>query len=93
MKIKEQMTIIGTNGYVIVEEPWWKLETFEIFTDEKNKKYCFEFEDEGYRYELSSFLNTMTKHENYQKIFEKDSIFISEILEKFKKNYNTIILK
>lgn len=93
MNIKDKMTIVGTSGYVIVEEPWWKTESFEIYTDEKNKKYCFEFDDDGLRYELSNFLNTITTEENYQKIFEEDSLFISEILEKYRNNYNTCILK
>ena len=93
MKIKDNMTIIGTSGYVIVDETWWKTESFEVYTDEKNKKYCFEFDDEGLRYELSNFLNTITTEENYQKLFEKDSLFISDILEKYKNNYNTYILK
>lgn len=93
MKIKDQLTIIGTNGYVIVEEPWWKTETYEVFTEEKNKKYCFEFDDEGLRYELSNFLNTVNTDENYQKIFEEDSLFISDILDKYREEYNTILLK
>lgn len=93
IKIKNEMTIIGTNGYVIVEEPWWKTEVFEIYTDEKNKKYCFEFDDEGLRYELSSFLNTITTDENYQKIFEEEDDFINDILIKYRKKYNTINLK
>lgn len=93
MNIKNEMTIVGTNGYVIVREPWWKTETFEIYTDEKNKRYCFEFDDEGLRYELSNFLNTINTNENYQKVFEEDSIFISDILEKYRNGYNTCILK
>ena len=93
MKIKDQLTIIGTNGYIIVEEPWWRAETYEVYTEEKNKKYCFEFDDEGLRYELSNFLNTINTHENYQKIFEEDSLFISDVLDKYKEGYNTIILK
>lgn len=93
MNIQDEMTIVGTNGYVIVNKPWWKTESFEIFTSEKNKKYSFEFDDDGLRYELSSFLNTINTEENYQKIFEEDSLFISDILEKYKKDYNTCILK
>ena len=93
MNIKNDMTIIGTNGYIIVEKPWWKTETFEVYTDEKNKRYCFEFDEEGLRYELSNFLNTITTQENYQKIFQNDSIFISDILEKYRNGYNTYVLK
>lgn len=93
MSIKDNMTIIGTSGYVIVDEIWWKTESFEVYTNEKDKKYCFEFDDEGLRYELSNFLNTITTEENYQKLFENDSLFISDVLERYRDNYNTYILK
>ena len=93
MSINNEMTIVGTNGYAIVKEPWWKTEYFEIFTGEKNKKYYFEYEEDGFRYELSDFINTITNNENYQKIFKADSAFISDIIEKYIEGYNTYILE
>lgn len=93
MSMDNKMTIVGTNGYAIVKEPWWKTEYFEIFTGEKNKKYYFEYEEDGLRYELSDFINTITNNENYQKIFQQDSAFISDIIDKYNQGYNTYILE
>lgn len=80
MKMNDELSIIGSSGYIIVDKPWWKTESYVVYTDEKNRKYCFDFDDDGIRYELSDFLNTINTPENYQKVFKEDSIFISRLL-------------
>ena len=82
MKMNDELSIIGNNGYIIVDKPWWKTESFIVYTEEKNRKYSFDFDDDGIRYELSDFLNTITTNENYQKIFKEDSIFISSLADR-----------
>ena len=84
MKLNDEITIIGTNGYVIVEKPWWKTEVFTVYNEEKTRKHSFDFDEEGIRYELSDFLNTISTSDNYQKIFELESKFVSKIMEEVK---------
>ena len=81
MKLNDEITIIGTNGYVIVEKPWWKTEVFTVYNDEKVRKHSFDFDEDGIRYELSDFLNTILSDNNYQKIFVSESMFVSKIME------------
>lgn len=81
MNLNDELTIIGTNGYTIVEKPWWKTETFTIYNREKTRKHCFDFDEEGIRYELSDFLNTVLSENNYQKIFVNESVYVSKIME------------
>lgn len=81
MNLNDELTIIGTNGYAIVEKPWYKTEVFTIYTREKVRKHCFEFDEEGIRYELSDFLNTVLSDNNYQKIFLNESQFVSKVME------------
>ncbi len=82
MNLNDELTIIGKSGYVIVEKPWWKTETFTIFNQEKTRKHSFDFEEDGTRYELSDFLNTVLSENSYQKIFADESMFISKIMER-----------
>ena len=82
MKMNDELSIIGSSGYIIVDKPWWRTESYVVYTDEKNRKYSFDFDDDGIRYELSDFLNTINTPENYQKIFKEDSIFISQLINK-----------
>lgn len=84
MKLNDEITIIGTSGYVIVEKPWWKTEVYTVYNEEKTRKYSFDFDEEGIRYELSDFLNTITTNDNYQKIFESESKFVSKVMEEIK---------
>lgn len=81
MNLNDEITAIGTNGYTIVEKPWWKTETFTIYNREKTRKHSFDYDEEGIRYELSDFLNTVLSENNYQKIFVNESLFVSKIME------------
>ncbi len=81
MNLNDELTIIGTNGYVIVEKPWYKTEVFTVYNREKVRKHCFDYDEEGIRYELSDFLNTVLSDNNYQKIFKNESEFISKVME------------
>lgn len=81
MKLHDNLTVIGTSGYSIIEKPWWKTEIFTIYNKEKSKKHCFDFDEEGIKYELSDFLNTILSKNNHQKIFAKESKFLSKVME------------
>ena len=86
VKSEGHLVISGTEGYIYVPSPWWKTEYFEVrFEDSnKNKKYYYKFEEDGLRYELAEFISMINeKRFDTYKLTEKESIKISDIIEKF----------
>ena len=80
------MIVSGTKGYIYVPAPWWKTEYFEVrFENPKNnKKYYFQFEEDGLRYELSEFLNSIVNNNYNISLSENESITIVDIIEKYR---------
>lgn len=76
VKSEGELIISGTKGYIYVPSPWWKTEFFEIrFEDfSKNKKYFYQFQEDGLRYEIAEFLNLINNQE-----LESYKLKISEI--------------
>ena len=89
VKSEGDLKISGTEGYIYVPAPWWKTSYFELrFEDSsKNKKVFYKFDGDGLRYELAEFLKMInnSKEETY-KLRPKESIAITEIIEKFMKD-------
>ena len=88
VKKEGELIIAGTKGYIYVPAPWWKTEYFEVrFEDaSKNERYFYKFEGDGLRYEVSEFLKSIVNNEENICLREEESIIISEIIEKFRKN-------
>lgn len=65
IKTEGDMVITGTDGYVYVPAPWWKMDYFEIrFEDLRDtKKYFYEYAGEGHRYEFFEFFNRINSIE------------------------------
>ena len=85
VKSEGSLVISGTKRYVYVPSPWWKMEYFEVrFEDfNRNKRYFYQVEGEGIRYEVAEFLRLIrTHHKNYS-VDNTLSIGISEMMEKF----------
>lgn len=61
VKSEGEMIISGTKGYVYVPAPWWKTSYFEIrYEDQnRNKRFFYELEGEGFKYELVNFLSAI----------------------------------
>ena len=38
VKSEGQLIISGTKGYIVVDAPWWKTQSFEIKYEDKNNK-------------------------------------------------------
>lgn len=59
VKSEGDMVISGTKGYIYVPSPWWKTDYFEVRYENasNNKRYFFQLEGEGIRYEILSFLH------------------------------------
>ena len=61
VKSEGELIISGTEGYVYVPAPWWKTDYFEIrFEDSnRNKRYFYQLDGEGIRYELVQFVKAI----------------------------------
>ena len=71
VKSEGELVISGKEGYIYVPAPWWKTDYFEIRYEnpEENKKYFYQLEGEGIRYELVAFVRSiqMNKDNSYIK--------------------------
>lgn len=65
-KSEGELLIGGTKGYIYVPAPWWKTDYFEMRFEhaENNKRYFYQLDGEGIRYELVAFLKSIRKGKN-----------------------------
>ena len=56
-KSEGELIVTGTKGYIYVPAPWWKTDYFEVRYEnpEDNKRYFYQLDGEGIRYELVEF--------------------------------------
>lgn len=85
VKTEGELVISGTTGYVYVPAPWWKTDYFEIRREDpaQNKRYFYQLEGEGIRYELVSFLKAIHQSRRIAYINDEVSIAIVKVVEDF----------
>lgn len=86
MKSEGQLIISGTKGYIVVDAPWWKTQSFEVrFEDpSQNEKYFTKFLKDGLRYEISDFASAINGFEHKgMKLTRSESIFMADVIERF----------
>lgn len=90
VKSEGELIISGTKGYIYVPAPWWKTDYFEIRYENPadNKRYFYQLDGEGIRYELVSFLRNY-HHNNSSFISTPITKSIIVLIEDF---YNGHIL-
>ena len=61
VKSEGELIISGSEGYVYVPAPWWKTDFFEIRYEDSNcnKRYFYQLDGEGIRYELVQFVKAI----------------------------------
>lgn len=61
VKTEGELVVSGTTGYIYVPAPWWKMDYFEIRREDptQNKRYFYQLDGEGIRYEMVSFLKAI----------------------------------
>lgn len=68
-KTEGELVVSGTTGYIYVPAPWWKTDYFEIRREDPtlNKRYFYQLDGEGFRYEIVSFVKAINHgyHGNY----------------------------
>ena len=86
VKSEGELIISGTQGYIYVPAPWWKTDYFEIRYENPvdNKRFFYQLDGEGIRYEIVSFAKAVESKHNARYI-EGD---ISEGIVKVMESYN-----
>ena len=93
VKSEGELIISGTEGYAYVPAPWWKTDYFELRFEnqEDNKRYFYQLDGEGIRYELVAFAKSIEIGKNNYYINPEVSKAICKIMEDFQnKDYNII---
>ena len=84
VKSEGELIISGTKGYIVVPAPWWKTEYFEVRYEDPNKidRYFVKFDEDGLRYEVAEFLNSIVNKVDNIQLKNEESIKIAEMIEK-----------
>ena len=87
VKSEGELIISGTKGYIYVPAPWWKTEYFEVRYEnsENNRRYFYQLDGEGIRYELVSFARGIESGKPTSNIEENISCNIARVMEQFMK--------
>lgn len=95
VKSEGELIISGTKGYIYVPAPWWKTDYFEIRYENisENKRYFYQLEGEGIRYELVAFVKAIESKKNYSYISKDVSICIGNVIEAFYSRKNVRIIR
>ena len=90
VKSEGELIISGTKGYVYVPAPWWKMDYFELRYEDatKNRRYFYQLDGEGIRYELVSFIKAIERGQNSHYIQSATTKAIVQIMEDFYKENN-----
>ena len=85
VKSEGELIISGTKGYVYVPAPWWKTDYFEIRYEDSNlnKRYFYQLDGEGIRYELVQFTKAIESGRPSFYIQPSTSLAIIQIEEDF----------
>ncbi len=92
-KSEGELIVTGTKGYIYVPAPWWKTDYFEIRYENiaDNKRYFYQLDGEGIRYEIVSFCKAIESDKNTSYIDESVSIAIAKIMEEFYEGHVVLI--
>ncbi len=91
VKTEGELIVSGTDGYIYVPAPWWKTDYFEVRREDptQNKRYFYQLEGEGIRYELVSFLKSIETKRHSMYITDEESESVVKLLSDY---YNNIDL-
>lgn len=86
VKSEGQLIISGTKGYIVVDAPWWKTQSFEVKYENSNQndKYFTKFLGEGLRYEISDFVSVLNGYEGKTfKLRKEESIKLAALMDEY----------
>ena len=84
-KSEGELIITGTHGYIYVPAPWWKTDYYEVRYENQslNKRYFYQLDGEGIRYEIVSFTKAIERGQKAMYISRQVSESICKIIELF----------
>ena len=93
-KSEGELIITGTKGYIYVPAPWWKTDYFEIRYENPadNRRYFYQFDGEGIRYEIAAFACAVENGKNHLYISREVSEAISEVVGDFFEEKDTVFI-
>ncbi len=93
VKSEGELIISGTKGYVYVPAPWWKTDYFEIRYENpaNNKRYFYQLEGEGIRYEIVSFVKSIQTGKSFAYIDDNISQAIVKVMSDYINKQYTLI--
>lgn len=94
VKSEGELVISGTKGYIYVPAPWWKTDYFELRYENPadNKRYFYQLEGEGLRYELVCFLKYIKNSRSFSYVEQGYSEAVIRLIEDFYKKKDLIII-
>ena len=95
VKTEGNLIVSGTKGYAYVPAPWWKTDFFELRYEDQNqnKKFFYKWDGAGLRYEIQEFISCIVNHrQSSARLRRRESIAMAEIMQKFGKRENCIII-
>lgn len=94
VKSEGELIISGTKGYIYVPAPWWNTEYFELRYENpsNNKRYFYQLDGEGIRYELVAFARAIERGKLLSNIDGKVTETISDMMDAFVNKKNMIII-
>lgn len=94
VKSEGELIISGTKGYIYVPAPWWKTDYFEIRFENQaeNKRYFYQLNGEGIRYELVAFVKAIERGKILANIDDSVTYRISDIMNDFINRKNMVII-
>lgn len=84
MRSSNQLVISGTDGCIIVDDPWWQTTSFKVCHDDRhrNEKVYTKFFGNGMRYELANF-TAAVQNRGASLISPQESMAIIGVMEAF----------
>ena len=94
VKSEGELIVSGTKGYIYVPAPWWKTDYFEIRYENPadNKRYFYQLDGEGIRYEIVSFLKMIQSGKHMSYVENTTSSSIIKAIEDFFTNQDTLFI-
>lgn len=94
VKSEGELIITGTKGYIYVPAPWWKTDYFEVRYEDQtqNRRYFYQLDGEGIRYELVSFARAIERGNFNPEINRDVTLKIVEVMEQFEKKMNMTLI-
>uniref|UniRef100_A0AB33IVV7 Glycerol-3-phosphate cytidylyltransferase n=1 Tax=Prevotella sp. GTC17253 TaxID=3236793 RepID=A0AB33IVV7_9BACT len=85
IKSEGELVVSGTKGYIYVPAPWWKTDYFEVRYENpaENKRYFYQLDGEGIRYEILSFIQSVRSAHTTSYIDTDTSEAIIRVIQDF----------